>query len=356
MKKLIPLIMLAFTTTAQAQITITGNDLPVVGDTLRYSTTIPLGFNINLNDTGGNKVWNFDTMTPVAQRVDAYKTALQVNPLYAVTISPNAYGYKVADTFGAAGMQLPISITDVYTFFGKKTNPARYVAEGFGAKVSGVGVPANYSDEDEWYYLPLAYGNYDSSDYFLNIQLPSVGSIKQDGTRKTWVDAWGTIKTPFFTTAVNCIRVRSEINEIDSVQFSPLPAFGLPRNSVDYKWLVQGEHYPALWITTTVVAGNETISNVRYRDSYRPLSVQEQGAGNTIAKLEVYPNPASDYVQIAIPTGKEHYTVEVFDIQGKLNAHQQNTNRINTATYAAGNYMVRVTFADGTAYAPFVKQ
>lgn len=356
MKKLIPLIMLAFTTTAQAQITITVTDMPVVGDTLRYSTTIPLGFNINLNDTGANKVWNFDTMTPVAQRVDAYKTALQVNPLYAVTISPNAYGYKVADTFGAAGMQLPISITDVYTFFSKKTNPARYVAEGFGAKVSGVGVPANYSDEDEWYYLPLAYGNDNTSDYFLNIQLPSVGSIKQDGTRKTTVDAWGTIKTPFFTTAVNCIRVRSEINEIDSVQFSPLPAFGLPRNSVDYKWLVQGEHYPALWITTTVVAGNETISNVRYRDSYRPLSIQEQGAGNTISKLEVYPNPANDYVQIAIPTGRELYTVEVFDIQGKLMAHQQSTNRINTATYAAGNYMVRVTFEDGTAYAPFVKQ
>lgn len=341
---------------AQAQVTITANDMPVNGDTLRYSTTLALGFNINLNDTGANKVWNFDTLTPMLQRVDEYKSALQVNPAYAVLISLTAYGYKVADTLGLGGTPLPVTVTEVYTFFSKKNSPSRFVAEGFGARISGTPVPAVYSNEDEWYYFPLNYGNDDTSDFHLKVQVPSVGSLVQSGDRFTKADAWGTIKTPYFTTAQNCIRVRTEVVAVDSVQVSPLPAIGIPRRTVDYKWLVPGEHYPALWITTTITGSTETITAVRYRDSYRPSSIQDAAKGNTISRLDIYPNPANDVMQISIPGNISEYTVEVYDMQGRVLIRVQNTDVINIAELVPGNYLVRLSYENGVGYAPLIKQ
>ena len=136
-----------------AQITINAADMPVNGDTLRYSIGAAMGFNINLADIGTNKTWNFDTLTPTLQGVDAYKTAAQVNLTYAATISPTAYGYKVTDSLPTGGT-LPVSVKDVYSFFSIKSGPSRFVAEAFAANVSGVPVPANYQNEDEWYFFP----------------------------------------------------------------------------------------------------------------------------------------------------------------------------------------------------------
>lgn len=355
MKKILPILYFAaMATDVSGQITITSGDMPVVGDTLRYSTAVALGFNVNLNDIGANKVWNFDTMKPVVQKLDEYKIAILLGHVGG-GLSVSAYGYKVADTFSLAGTTLPVSVTDVYTFFSVKNSPSRFVADGFGAKVSSVPLTQAYTDEDEWYFLPLAYGNKDTSDFYLKLNVPTVGTVIQQGSRTTSVDAWGTITTPYFTTPKNCIRVRSEIDEIDSVIISPLPAIGLPRKTVDYKWLVNGEHYPALWITTTVTGSTETVSNVRYRDSYRMLSV-----GNVrrdkINKLEVFPNPANDMLQLTIPEERQQYIVEVFDVQGKLTAHTRNESMVNTAQFPAGTYIVRVSFEDGVAYASFVKQ
>ena len=158
---------------AQAQITITASDMPVNNDTLRYSTAAPTaGASINLQQTGANTVWNFSTLSPISQGVDQYKSAISVSFLYA-SISLTAYGYKIADTLNlGAALPLPISITDVYTFFSKKTNPARFVAEAFAAKVIGLPTPINYSDEEEWYYFPLTYNRVDSSTYKLSVTIP----------------------------------------------------------------------------------------------------------------------------------------------------------------------------------------
>lgn len=349
-------LMLGALNVANAQVSITANDMPVNGDTLRYSTTLAVGFNINLNDTGANKVWNFDTLTPTIQRIDEYKTAVQVNPLYALTISPTAYGYKVADTLGLGSSPLPVTVTEVYTFFSKKNSPSRFVAEGFGARVSGTPIPATYSNEDEWYFFPLNYGNDDTSDFYLKVQVPSLGSLVQEGDRYTKADAWGTIKTPYFTTPQNCIRVRSEVIAVDSVQVSPLPAIGLPRRTVDYKWLIPGEHYPALWITTTVTGSTETITAVRYRDSYRPSSVQDAAKGSMISRLNIYPNPATNDVQITIPANISEYSVEILDAQGRVLSSVQNEPIISIAKLVPGNYLVRLSHDNGVGYAALVKQ
>ena len=343
----LPLIIITFY--AQAQTTITSSDMPVSGDTLRYSVVSPIGSTINLGDSGTSVTWNYSSLVPVSQGVDTYKTATGVNILYALTIPLSAYGYKIADTLPGGGIP-GVSITKLYTFFQKISSPSSYAAVAFGALISGFPTPANYSINDTWYFFPLNYGNNDSSDYALNISLAAVGSLKRDGYRKSRVDGWGTITTPYTTSPVNCIRIRSEINEIDSIGFGGT-TFGIPNNTVEYKWLANGEHYPLLWVTTSAIGGSETITSVRYRDRARSFPNAVPIVAATDAIIKAYPVPALDgIVHLDVPTSWTNFHVEIFDISAKLVITTDNQRTSDLSRFATGRYIARVTSEGRTAY------
>jgi hypothetical protein len=356
MKKLV-LSLAAFAAfqLSYGQVSITAADMPVSGDSLRNSIVLPIGANLDLTVTGANSNWDFSDLTPVSQLVDRYKTAAQVNATYALTISPNAYGYLVTDTFdlSAIGQQLPIpiSVTDVYTFFSKKNNPSRFVAEAFAAEVTGFPIPAVYSDEDEWYFFPLEFGNGDTSTYKLDVDVLGTANLKMEGGRRTLVDGWGKIKTPHFTTAVDCIRIKSETDETDTVTFSG-SSVGFPRKTTEYKWLTPGEHYPALWVTEDNSTGTPTVTSVRFRDHYRNLNPAGiADAKPSIQMLTAYPVPAqNDKVTIEVPQQWRQYIVTVFDRAGKVVSHTNNTASINTAGWAAGEYFARVISGSNTGF------
>lgn len=359
MKGILLLITYCFISiTTFSQITITSSDMPVSGDTLRYSTVLGITSGINVYDSGTNKTWVYDTLRAVIQGRDDYKSALAVNPAYGL-ISLSAYGYKVADSIPGIGSLVPgLSIKEVYTFFSKKSSPNRYVAEGFGAKISGAPIPAAYADEDEIYYFPLTYPHAtDSSSFNVNVSLPTLGNYKRSGYRKTRVDGWGTIKTPYYTTAVNCIRVRSEIHEIDTINITTPITFNFPivMDTVEYKWLVSGEHYPALWVTQS--KHTSAITSVTYRDSVRhgivsvknisPLSLQE---------IKAYPNPAKDIVTIDIPVAWNNYTITVYDIAGKILTAYKDTKEINIRSLTSGRYFLLIKSDDQLGYTQVIKQ
>lgn len=351
MKKFLYTFILACTVqSAIAQISITAADMPVAGDTLRFSNASPAGSGFSAADSGTAKVWDFSMLSPISQAIDTYKTASAVNITYALTISPTAYGYKVADSFPGLSGVLPVSITNLYTFFNKKTGPARYIAEGFAAVISGLPTPVNYSDEDEWYYFPLTYARSDSSTFSLKFSLPTLGSIKQAGYRKTRVDGWGTIVTPYVTSPTNCIRVRSEIHEIDSIDLL-VTKIGLPRNTVEYKFLANGQHYPLLWVTASLTGSTETVTSIRYRDIARStMSI----AANTLSYRSVtaYPNPSQNgMITLALPADWQQYQIACYDIQGKLVATTSNKNQIDLSQMASGKYVVQIICGNETGYA-----
>jgi hypothetical protein len=355
---LLTLLAVAGFQTLMAQITITASDMPVAGDTLRYSFASPTTSTINLGDTGANFNWHYD-FTPTGQAVDSYLTAAQVNLLYAALIGPSAAGYKVADSFPIPGGFLPISIQQVYTFFLVKNSPSRYETKAFAANISGIPTPINYTTPDVWYFFPLNYLNTDSANYKLNISLPTLGSLKQGGVRISHVDGWGTITTPYYATPVNCIRIRSEIHEIDSLSFGTFPAIGFPRNSVEYKWLVNGDHYPALWVTTTLApGGTETITSIRYRDRYRDSSTNDKvnDVHAAVVVISAHPTPAANgRITLEIPAAWQHFTVEVYDLQSKLVRTCTDQKDLDLSSLPAGNYVGRVTSGANTGYVKIIR-
>jgi len=353
MKNILPvlLFLLAFHT-GYGQITITASDMPVSGDTLRYSYASPVGATISAGDSGASMTWNYP-LSPIRQSVDTYQSALSVNFLYVATIGLTAYGYKVADSFP---LPLPgLSIRQIYTFFEIKNGPSRFQAQAFAANISGLPAAFNYTKPDVWYFFPLNYLRYDSSNYALNITVPTLGAIKQRGYRNTRVDGWGTITTPYYTTPVNCIRVRSEIHEIDSLSLLPI---AFPRNSVEYKWLVNGDHYPALWVTSNILpTGGEQITSIRYRDN--PLPDTASGVpvvtGNMVS-LKAWPNPsANGIVTLDLPSGWKTFNVELFDMNSRSVAVFTDKRELNIRSLPAGQYLCRVISAGNEGYVMITK-
>jgi len=182
--------------------------------------------------------------------------------------------------------------------------------------------------------------------------IPTIGSLSRQGTRTTTVDGWGTIVTPFYTTPVNCIRLRSETDEVDSVTFNGI-TFGLPLTTVEYKWLVAGQHYPAMWITATSMNGTETNTAARYRDSSRNVlavpSVQQP-----LQVLAVYPSPAHSTITLQLPAAWLQYQIAVYDMQGKA-VLTANTKTMNVEKLPAGTYLIRAVSGTDQGIARFTK-
>jgi len=348
---------------AQAQITIDASDMPVHADTLRFSNANAMDMSAWAADSGANKVWNY-ILVPTSQGLDEYKYPAEVSP--SLTSSPfgtsitatYCYGPKVADSIPGIGLVASgITIEDLHTYYNIFVTPSSYVAEAFSAKISILPVGADYIQPDVLYHFPMTYGSSGTANFHLKFGSPLVGGIEQKGTRTWRVDGWGAITTPYFFTPTPCIRVRSEIAEIDSVSFSG-NTFGIERTTIEYKWLVKGEHQPALQLTAIRVADTEIVTTVRYKDRYRAefaTSVSE--TAGTATQVSAWPNPTTNgHVHINVPAHWKQYFVEIFDVNGKSVLSLNNTADADLSALPSGTYIARVVSGAAYAYVQLTKR
>jgi PKD repeat protein len=251
---ILPLLMSFYS--AGAQIIITRSDMPASNDTIRFSTALPV---IDVDTTGAGISWDFSGLQPGGQDLVRYKSSSQT-PYFLHFLG--MFGLKIADSLGTG----PLAFKNVYSFF--KSTTSKYTAEGIGFQYSGLPLPlaGYYSDPDEIYQFPLNYNDRDSSTFRVETSLPTIGSYIQSGYRINEVDGWGTITTPYGT--FNCIRVKSTIEEIDSI-VSTIVTLGFPVSRVEYKWLAKGEKIPVLQVDGQDLFGQFVPNSVKYRDKYR---------------------------------------------------------------------------------------
>lgn len=348
MRLLLSLALAAVAFSASAQITITPADVPMRGDTLRYSIASPSLLTSYAADSGANQSWNFD-LVPTGQGIDSFRTPSEVSPLFAFTIPATyCYGHKTMDSIpGLSLLMSGISISNMHTFFSVMSGPSCYAAEAFGAFVAGIPLGSPYTIPDVIYNFPLAYGNNDSNAFDLKYGAPGIGYIRQFGYRLTRVDGWGTITTPYFTTPTPCIRVRSEIVETDSIVLDTM-SFGLPRTTIEYKWLVKGEHYPAVTVSAISILGFELATSIRFKDAYRPeFNTKTKIIRSQDGTIFAYPNPATSSVNFTIPQYWKNYSISLFDVSSRLVASTVNNPTLDVAQLPAGTYAARIT--DGSA-------
>ena len=335
MRQLLPLLLLTVAPAlAQNSPVIDRTDMPAPTtgvDTLRLSVASPVlpTSAPPLSRRGANQTWNYAGLSPVSQRVETFL------PIATVTATSLFYAF----TFGALGgvnratvaapqaLPLPagLPLTDTYQFFATSAATAAqqdFRSVGFGGSLGGTAVPVTYASQaqqDIIYRFPLSFASpADSSNSFFATPaaVAPVGYLSQKRKRVNRPDAWGSLVTPFGTFP-QTVRVVTKLIDHDSVALGGTPGqgFDVPLTR-EYKWLAKGIHVPVLTITTRVLAGQETITGVEYRDSYRRIVRLSTRDAATEAALAAYPNPSAvgSPLTLTVPAGSGPFTVSATDV------------------------------------------
>ncbi|MCZ2356467.1 MAG: PKD domain-containing protein [Bacteroidia bacterium] len=247
----------------KAQVTITIDDMPSVGDTAILSRSLA-NIGMNWNETGQNFHWDYSSLSPQRQEISRYQSVTQT-PYFFYFLNFTTYGTKIIDSIGLQ----QFSIKNIYNFYQKKNNT--FSAVGIGASVQGFPLGAKHSDPDDIFYLPLYYGMPPQSNTF-KFKLGVGDSIgwAASGTRSTVVDGWGTITTPYGT--FPCIRVKSTITETDTITFQGFK-IPIPRNQIELRWMSPGYKIPILQVNGTQFLTTTTFTDVIYLDlDRRPVA------------------------------------------------------------------------------------
>jgi hypothetical protein len=360
MKKTLLLIAIAFISISlKSQISITAANMPVSGDTGRYSNAALASVG-DYTTTGANHVWDFSTLDSTSQGMRKFEPS-NATPYFFYFPTPK-YGEKILDSVPLPAIPLggtTITIKNIYSFY-KKNGTTSFNAEGLGLTMSGIpiGTTPTGNNDDELYFFPLNYLNRDSSTF--NFSTPSFSAIpftyKKHGYRITEVDGWGTITTPYGTAP--CLRVVTTQYSIDTIKVSALPApfnkFGFPNYVRSYQWLTLGEKIPYLEVSGNVVAGNFTPTQARYRDVIRSwVGIEEE---QTTLALSVFPNPTANQLTIMTNQNRSSIKAELVDVQGKIvmsinlndNSNIVNQHTIDVSLLAKGLYILNLSNLDGS--------
>jgi hypothetical protein len=319
------------TYTLQAQITLVRADLPTANDTLRITSTDASGF--NFEQTGPNFTWNFANISSGDQSVQEYKSSLQT-PYALFFLGLTIFGLKVPDIgIGGFGLQ------DVYNFY--LIDNSQYAVRGLGFKFQNVPLAASYSKNDRIFSLPLRYGDTDSNNFSVTVEIPGFGRYKSSGYRKYEVDGWGNATTPYGS--FNCLRVKSFISSIDSITISIGGApinIGIPNNRFEYAWYAKNEKEPILFVETRGLGSVFTPTRAYYRGFNRTVT----GISNPIitTPVKAYPNPSRSGFMMDVPASFINGRMIVADAKGSIICSEQITHApfyLSTSNWSSGTYV-----------------
>lgn len=227
---------------AFGQISFDHNDMPNVGDTIRYNVTYNTsGF--DYMSSGPGYSWDFSGLNSLLpQEADTFVHVWSTPLLYQLV-----FFYPLVSTIASPQADFTLipglEMTDMYSFFKESNSDFREV--GSGMTINGIPLPTLYSDPDIVYKFPVQFGNADSSASSFGIQIPDLGYYGRVKKRKNIVDGWGDISTPFGN--FQALRMITTIVQTDSIYIDAL-GFGFPitTETREYKWLVNGFGRPVV--------------------------------------------------------------------------------------------------------------
>lgn len=283
---------------AQAQITITQNDMPQVGDKITQFTDTTI---TDAGMAGANVTWDY-SQAQIHESIEFRMVDVASTGMAA--LYPNA--------------NLAMTTDDVsFSFF--NSTSSKYSINGLADSGSGLD-PIFYDPEMVVLEFPLNYNNSFSHAYSsvtsFNGDSDSSGFyrliIRHHAVLEKVVDGWGTIKTPFGTH--QALRLKETETATDSV-FVQLTETSQPMfmgedesATVSYAWYTNDIKFP--------VAVLDQYGNFSFVKKPENSSIEEH---KKIAKLISYPNPVeAGYNFSVLGLNDMNYTMNIYDTQGKL--------------------------------------
>ncbi len=259
MKALITILSVFLFGSIQSQIVVDRSFMPKAGDKVHY--TIAQNTSAKTYELKGAGItWDYSSLKLAFQEPEEYKSARSIN-FFFFSLD---YGVKVADSIGFG----QFLIKDIYDVYDVSNNSLR--ASGRSISYNGFPIPQNYQDKDEVYQFPLAFGDMDTSTFKVSFSLGGQLNLVQQGTRINSVEGWGDLILPNKTYS-NCIKVRSFIDEVDSLKFSGVQLPPFPNRRIEYKWFAQGVTNPVLVVSGSLIGNNFTVTSTRFQESEREI-------------------------------------------------------------------------------------
>lgn len=369
--KLLPILFILCAIAGHAQIQITRQDFPMVGDTFRFQTT-ELNALPNYQTKGANQTWDFSTITGgenltiryIARSawtgVDSFPTSTLVEQSNHGTrfYSEDNNTIRLVGKIDSLvlGFQPPIVI-------------ARFpIAFNSTSTSSGTTITSGLYDTD------LNDGNDDTNEN------PDNGDGNGDGNENTnfdsvrtntlvvhtdTADAWGTIKTPAGQYQV--LRIKSHhhhsvIYQRRSEQtgwtnYQPAGVPGIP-DTVEYKWWAKGIRKEVFKVKISINSSSNTSESPSVTNNIEEVAWYTGTGAVTAAKnklqetaIQCAPNPSNGmFVVSAAQESPEGYALALFDPTGRqLYADRMlGINKsINWSFLPDGLYNLRITDHEG---------
>ncbi|MFK8044235.1 MAG: T9SS type A sorting domain-containing protein [Crocinitomicaceae bacterium] len=331
---------------ATAQISVNSSDFISGPDTVLVSVVTDYQ-NINYQNTGANQTWDFSWVEIDSQRIDTFSSVSSAGFIYQLVfnnfLSPSyqASYFQKADLGVLPTGGLPIAFDNPISF--DKISSSSYEKVGFGADLNGIALPIQADTIDVVYEFPMTYQDNWTSNSFLFLDLnPGFNAMfKRHQNRSSIVDGYGAITTTFGT--FDCIRVKSSLNFTDSLFFDltgtggawiPLPS----QPEIQYRWIAKNNKIPLLTINVSNSILGPEITKVEMRDKKGVANLTNSNS----FKLKVYPNPASEVINIIGIENIDELTIT--DLEGKLIYTNQNINAnkisINCDNWSKGLYIL----------------
>lgn len=309
--------------TAAAQPTLTkATNAPVAGDTF-YSYSVDTN-GIDSGAAGAAVTWDMSSMIKNDSDTTFYLSCAATPYCDSfpganlVMLNDSDYAYGIS---GATGLDLIGAYSD--------------------------GNVVHFSDYNRVSAFPFTYGSILKDTFATHISVMGF-DLFVTGYSSSVADGWGTLKLPNGTFA-NVLRVQTMLVQKDSVDIMGFPSVS-ETATMSYNWYMPGFRSPLVTIDyDTLGAGTWYVAEAKYYKATPPVTpppagVDELGGVNT--GLHIFPNPATDALNLHIPSNAAGATVRITDAAGRqvyVGEHVAGDVRIDVSALAPAMYLLHVS-------------
>ncbi len=322
MKKIYTLITFIFIAgqVSMAQLTLTkALNEPSVGDMERvkdYDSTTVIPKNGGIGQT-----WNFSSFTVGSfTETTTYST---------VASAPGGSLFPTASLSmnrGGAEYEFARTTTSTYEYVGN-----------YEAAVK----TTTFSNSAIFFTWPVSMSS-SNTDALVGVETNTAGNINWNGTISYTATGTGTVILPGGNTHNNCLQVKRVIG-LTLTQGTNTTSY----TEIDYEYYSSSSKFPIIKAQyQTITSGTNTSKGVNVKVNMDAMSVGINENQSLTSNFIVYPNPASDKVNVSLSNNETPDSIEIFDMLGRVVASSVKSISVTTNELAKGVYTIRVKSND----------
>lgn len=318
---------IGFQMKSQLTLTQAANE-PVLGNTqntreLDSLTAVP-------KNTGTGQLWNFNTSM-------TQKTYTETTTYTTVASVSGGTAFPAANIAAARGG----TGADFYKTSLNKLELAGFIDGNSGNKIV-------FNTPATWYPWPISYGAIFSGS-FTAVETGTSTNANWVGNVSYTACGTGTVVLPGGNVHNNCLMYRRYIN------INMSGSYTAQLNLVQYDFFSSSNKFPIMHFEyQSVTSGTNISKSAWFYADMNAMSVGVNEINIPATQFILFPNPASDVVNVVLPSNELPSKIELLDVTGKMVLSGYNASQISVKGIQNGLYYILVYGKDAIIRKPIV--